>query len=291
MNDAIPINKLSEQLGLTSRTLRHWESEGLFQSERNLSSGWRIYDETALHRIKLTVQLRNLDLSLKEIRIFFDDMSARRLTAVIERKIASLHGKKAEMTQHENRLKALLHSLQAEDEDWMASLTAGLAGLEEWSMNRTEEQNLKVITLPPMRVVYHISVGVSPEEEAMKPVIRWIASSGLSGTARLFGGNVRPLPTRPGVPYGYGMCASIPEGADVPDHLKEMTLPGGRYAVLESGDDIGSSWRTLMEAVKRSKTYGSDRSRLCLEEHIRNDKPDGGGSEFYLSLLEPVKRK
>ncbi|NLA86434.1 MAG: MerR family DNA-binding transcriptional regulator, partial [Clostridiales bacterium] len=34
MNSPIAIHKLSAQLGLTSRTLRHWESEGLFGSGR-----------------------------------------------------------------------------------------------------------------------------------------------------------------------------------------------------------------------------------------------------------------
>lgn len=35
MEKLITINKLTEQIGLTSRTLRYWESEGLFESERD----------------------------------------------------------------------------------------------------------------------------------------------------------------------------------------------------------------------------------------------------------------
>lgn len=30
-------------------------------------------------------------------------------------------------------------------------------------------------------------------------------------------------------------------------------------------------------------------SRLCLEEHIRNEKPDGCGNEYHLTLMEPMK--
>ena len=37
--------------------------------------------------------------------------------------------------------------------------------------------------------------------------------------------------------------------------------------------------------------YTPDRLRLCLEEHIRNDNPNGQGGQFILNLLEPVKRK
>ncbi len=62
MNRSVAINKLSEEMGLTSRTLRHWESEGLFTSERDASSGWRVYDENALIRIRITAILRRLDI-------------------------------------------------------------------------------------------------------------------------------------------------------------------------------------------------------------------------------------
>ena len=39
MNKPISINKVAEQMGLTSRTLRHWESEKLFSSIRDVESG------------------------------------------------------------------------------------------------------------------------------------------------------------------------------------------------------------------------------------------------------------
>ncbi|MDD5936523.1 MAG: MerR family transcriptional regulator, partial [Clostridiales bacterium] len=39
---------MSEQMGLTSRTLRFWESEHLFTSDRDVDSGWRTYDEHAI---------------------------------------------------------------------------------------------------------------------------------------------------------------------------------------------------------------------------------------------------
>lgn len=56
-----------------------------------------------------------------------------------------------------------------------------------------------------------------------------------------------------------------------------MALPGGLYAVIESTDDIEVSWKTLMKHLSNNDKYKSDRSRLCLEEHIRNDNPEGCG--------------
>lgn len=61
MNKHISINKMAEQMGLTSRTLRHWESEKLFSSIRDVDSGWRTYDENAILCIRLTALLRNFE--------------------------------------------------------------------------------------------------------------------------------------------------------------------------------------------------------------------------------------
>lgn len=74
------------------------------------------------------------------------------------------------------------------------------------------------------------------------------------------------------------MCASIPNAVAVSEILKEMMLPGGLYAVLESADDIEGSWKVLMNDLSASDKYKPDKSRLCLEEHIRNDNPDGSGN-------------
>lgn len=64
MEKPIPIQKLAAQLGLTSRTLRHWEAERLFQSQRDEASGWRVYDTEAVLCIHFTALLRRLGLSI-----------------------------------------------------------------------------------------------------------------------------------------------------------------------------------------------------------------------------------
>ncbi|ASA26008.1 GyrI-like domain-containing protein [Paenibacillus donghaensis] len=123
----------------------------------------------------------------------------------------------------------------------------------------------------------------------MAPVLEWIKASNLLSTARFFGGNVKPMPSNRGKPYGYGMIVTIPDGVSVPMHLKEMVLPGGLYAIFESSEDVNLSWKTFMGRLAKDGIYKSDRSRLCLEEHIRNEKPSGCGNEYHLILLEPVK--
>ena len=287
MDGPVAIHKLAEQMGLTSRTLRHWEAEGLFESKRDQSSGWRVYDETTLRSIRMTALLRKMDISLRDIKSVIAHPSLARLSSVIADKVKELQTEGVELARFQGQLEQVQAFLQ--QQEVLATVDEIIKQTEVLLMSSlTESSTVKIITLPAMRVVYHLAVSASPEDEAMAPVLEWVQAANLLGTARLFGGNVKPLPSRPGKPYGYGMCATIPEGVAVPAHLKEMVLPGGLYAMLTSSDDVNASWKTLMGKLATEGLYKSDRSRLCLEEHIRNEKPTGCGHEYHLILLEPV---
>ncbi|MCL2254637.1 MAG: MerR family transcriptional regulator [Lachnospiraceae bacterium] len=288
----ISIHKLSAQVGLTSRTLRHWEAEGLFCSMRDKDSGWRVYDETATHCIYIIALLRKLDVPIKEIKAVLDEKTYACLCDVIKKQISAL---RTNVEKHTSMEKCLIHFLSVLEKEGnqviedIQVLQLLKNEMEEKNMLNAQNKGntLQVITLPPMRVVYNIAVSISPEGEAMNPVLEWLEAANLTGTARLFGGDMPPMPSGEGKPYGYGMCASIPEGVGIPNHLKEMRLPGGLYARLESTDDIPGSWQELMRQLSADDKYESDnKARLCLEEHIRNDM-----NGFLIILLEPVKAK
>ncbi len=300
MDTNIPIHKLAAQVGLTSRTLRHWESENLFYSMRDKDSGWRVYDETAVLHIHITMLLRQLDIPIKEIKTVLENKTYYCLCDVIKKQLATLESYHTETIRKQKRLAHFLSVVEKQKHQEIFDihlpqlLTAMKLGdnskfeLEEHIMSesRGAKSDLQFITLPPMRTVYNVAVSVSPEDEAMTPVFEWLEDARLTGTARMFGGNMPPLPSGMGKPYGYGMCASIPDGITIPEHLKEMHLPGGVYAMLESTDDISGSWNKLMKLLSVNEKYASDRSRLCLEEHIRKDN-----NSFLIILLEPVKAK
>ena len=291
MNGTVAIHQLSEQMGLTSRTLRHWEAEGLFRSDRDPSSGWRMYGEEAILCIRITAMLRKMNIPLKDVKAVVADRSLSQLSAVIERKRAELQSQHTESCRFLERLRHIQQFL--EEQEGSTHVEDLITETEDLFMRNVTENSssrVRIIALPPMKVAYHIAIGVSPEEEAMAPVLEWIKDNRLLSTARFLGGNVKPMPGRPGKLYGYGMCATIPDGVEVPAPLKEMTLPGGLYARYDSSEDVSLSWKTFMRELGENSLYQSDRSRLCFEEHIRNEQPDGCGNEYHLILLEPVKK-
>lgn len=302
MNKPLVISKVAEQMGLTSRTLRHWESEKLFCSIRDVDSGWRTYDENAIFCIQITALLRKVNIPIKEIKSVIDCMNISKLYEVISNQIKVMDIESAEIIYRRKQLEQLLSflsersNLPINDESLyqIQEVNRNLENIkkEDLSMiNYSTTDHIKFLTLPSMRMVYYIAISAAPEDEAMEPVLNWIKSANLMGTARLFGGNMNPMPSGEGRPYGYGFCASIPESVTIPEYLKEMTLPGGLYAVLDSTDDIEGSWKILMKHLSSHDKYKSDRSRLCLEEHSRNDNTEGSGNEYSLRLMEPVKLK
>jgi DNA-binding transcriptional MerR regulator/DNA gyrase inhibitor GyrI len=295
----IAINKLAETEGLTSRTLRHWEAEGLIRSERHPESGWRVYGEDDVFCIRLTALLRKFDIPLKEIKKVLDDRTYGKLYTILQNRITDLTDERLLNLRNEKRLKKLMEMLYAQNQlsltgTVLSELETGIVHAEQ-NVDITDEMvngkmKFKVIVLPDMRTAYNTAVGYSPEDDAMEPVFAWIEQAGLKGTARFFGFNVEPWPDGDN-PYGFGMCASIPESVIIPECFKEKKIESGLYAVAESDDDIMLSWKAFMKTLSENDIYENDKSRTGFEEHVPIVKSDGVRHGFSIMLMLPVKIK
>ena len=68
MREQLKIGEVAKLVGVTPKTVRHYEKVGVLEEPERSESGYRLYtadDLLRLHRIK---QLRSLGLSLKQIR-------------------------------------------------------------------------------------------------------------------------------------------------------------------------------------------------------------------------------
>lgn len=302
----IGIDKLSQEIGVTSRTLRHWESQGLFSSQRDSSSGWRMYDEQTVLAIRITAWLRGFDIGIKEIKTVLADMSFRTAHQVVTQYANEIIDHKNGCILKELILKEWLEqSYKYLNEPITAQLLLQLSHVPSLQSNMKHEVTMpmsnqrsyspapiKFITLPPMRMVRHVVVSASPEEEAIESLVDWLVQAELQGTARLFGKNEEPFPDVESNVYGYGAYASIPENIVIPSHFTEVRFFSGVYAMMESTDNITGSWQLLMEKLNEHPDYEPDsEARSCLEEHIRNDSPAGSSNAYWLQLFEPVRKK
>lgn len=303
MNQLIPINQVTAQLNISSRMLRYWESAGLIRSVRDIQSNWRAYDGETFHCIRTVILLRRLGIAVKDIRIILEAKTIKVICGVLSKQLRRLNEMSSSIDSHKEAISAILDYLQQVPEMDSASLEQALVPLvddrantavnkfkEAYEMysNSVRNKDIRFIVLPPMRTAAYACVDSAPEDKAMAPVLRWIKESGLLGTMRLFGYNTEPYPSNESPEYGFGFCATIPEGILIPDPLQERRLPGGLYAVMNSTEDIGGSWTEFLEIIKSSENYEMD-CRPCLEEHFQN--PEGSGSDYSLTLLMAVKER
>jgi DNA-binding transcriptional MerR regulator len=68
----ITISSLAEQVGVSPRTIKHWEEKGIIESEMRSAGGFRLYSQIYVFMCKLVKDLQNFNYSLEEIKTISD---------------------------------------------------------------------------------------------------------------------------------------------------------------------------------------------------------------------------
>jgi DNA-binding transcriptional MerR regulator len=74
--EALTVGQLARRLGLTVRTLHHYDEIGLLVPSRRSSAGYRLYTEDDITRLQHVVVYRRLGFALEEIALLLDDPGA-----------------------------------------------------------------------------------------------------------------------------------------------------------------------------------------------------------------------
>jgi DNA-binding transcriptional MerR regulator len=62
------IGEVAERIGLSLRTIRHYEEVGLAVPSARSEGGFRLYDEEDVERLRVIMQMKPLGFSLEEMR-------------------------------------------------------------------------------------------------------------------------------------------------------------------------------------------------------------------------------
>lgn len=73
---ALTVGQVAEQLGVTVRTLHHYDEIGLMVPSERTPAGYRLYNGTDITRLQNVVVYRRLGFALEEIALLLDDPSA-----------------------------------------------------------------------------------------------------------------------------------------------------------------------------------------------------------------------
>jgi len=147
---------------------------------------------------------------------------------------------------------------------------------------------VRIASLPGMRVASSYAFGMSPEEEAWKPIRRFAEERGIdpaSENYRTFGFD-NPAPS-PGSPeYGYEIWMPIGLDADVSPPLIVKNFDGGSFAVsrIVGLSCIGPGWKDLIAWLEDSPLEWLSERFEMMEELLNPAEPDPERWSFALYI-------
>src|SRR5687768_5108405 len=109
--DTYTITDLAQEFGVTTRTIRHYEDEGLLNPARQGVS--RVFSARDRVRLKLALRGKRLGFSLQEIKELFDlyDLSKDERQQ-LEVFLAKLERRKALLDQQREDVEVMLHEVE-----------------------------------------------------------------------------------------------------------------------------------------------------------------------------------
>lgn len=101
------IGEVSELVGLSPKTIRYYEAEGVIPAVARQANGYRTYDEVEVRRLRMVAAARALDLPLEDISDLSDLISAGRPPCARLRSVAE---------QRRSTVRRMIHELNALEE-------------------------------------------------------------------------------------------------------------------------------------------------------------------------------
>ena len=106
------IGQLSALSDCSIQTIRYYEKEGLLEAPLRSEGNFRLYDQTALNRLKFVKRCRTLGITLSEIHQLLDlqkahSESCTEVSGMIDKRVREVQIKINELQQLETELHAL----------------------------------------------------------------------------------------------------------------------------------------------------------------------------------------
>lgn len=129
---SLTIKQLAEKTGVSTRTIRYYDQIGLLKPSRFNGSGYRMYGDEELNKLRTILFYRSLELGLKDIKAILEG-SAFQNKAVLTRHYINLVKKKDKL----NLLVAYIDEIIISAERGMP--VSGINGFEEFKKKLVDE--------------------------------------------------------------------------------------------------------------------------------------------------------
>lgn len=306
--ELVKITELTEQLGITSRTLRYYEQMGLVKSERLPFEKYRFYDQENIDRIKQIMVLRKMQIPVRDIvRIY----ATRDLTVLVDSFIARINAIDHEIDalyELKRIINTFMQTMLEKGIKHISALPLLYEKMEkelELQENRKKEQaltykrltelseqtppDLTIIDLPPMRMLSSIEKDTGKSD--VDGFWDWMGKSGISfgtpGSHKLFEyqqGNGQPV-----------ILHSIDRDFVNNSPYAEENFEGGLFAVasIYADDDIASFHSRMIKSFDDNPYYEVDyrHGGVLRHESLVESVISPDSLREKVNVFLPVKRR
>lgn len=288
--EAMTISQVSKGFGISTRMLRYYEQVGLIESFRRDNYAYRMYNETALSRLRQTLILRKLRISLKQIKAILQKPDAVTAIEVFRQNINELEDEIAALSAIKNILHRFIDELQktvniqiprllTQDD----TILAAIESLSLTSINFKEDKTMdelkkaekglskisdvRIVYLPPATIAAAHHIGEDPEHRAYAMIDQFVQDTGLckiNPNLRHYGFN-HPNPVDETGYHGYETWVTIPDDMEVSIPLSKKYFAGGLH---------------MCGLLEEHLNYVS-------HAHLGNTEPE----DLQLDLLMPIRER
>ncbi len=102
------INEVCHVVGLTKKSIRFYEENGLLTPQRNIDNDYRVYSQTDIEKLKKIKFLRELNVSIREIKML--EAGEITLANVMQDRIRHIQDEEAKYTEVKQMCKDIIAS-------------------------------------------------------------------------------------------------------------------------------------------------------------------------------------
>ena len=128
----LTIQQLANRCGVARDTLRYWERRGLLTPKSRNKNNYRVFDESALERVRFIQSGQSLGFTLAEIENVLDAQTETNCHSNIEKivryKLAQTKAQLSQLAFQKDRLEAALHFCEGAEKQKPCSFFEYLAG-------------------------------------------------------------------------------------------------------------------------------------------------------------------
>ncbi len=119
MASSLTIGQVAKTSGVAVKTIRYYEQIGVLPAPRRAASGYRLYDQTGVERLRFIRRARSLGLPLQQLKTLMDTLNGGghhplrpRLRVLVRAQLDAVTNQLAELEGLRQQLEQILQRMQ-----------------------------------------------------------------------------------------------------------------------------------------------------------------------------------